>query len=167
MTESMQERLAEAMAELKRTQAAVAQAEESMRSASATVRSRDRSVEVTVGPQGELTQLRFLDGKYRNMGSAQLSAAVLEAVREGRTRMARLVLDAFQPLSERASGLPDVAGSGIEWERIFGPLSAPAADGVPGRTGAGRLRDEIHEDAVDESSPRPPGRAARGHAEGR
>ncbi|MEU3919047.1 YbaB/EbfC family nucleoid-associated protein [Streptomyces sp. NPDC029004] len=166
MTESMQERLASAMAELKRTQVAVAQAEESLRAAATKVRSRDRSVEVTVGPQGELTHIRFLDGKYRNMGSAQLSAAVLDAVQEGRAQMARLVLDAFQPLSERSRGLPEVTGSEIDWERIFGPLQATAAEGTPGRTGGGRLRDEIHEDA-DESGPRSPGRAIRGHAEGR
>ena len=166
MTESMQERLAAAMAELKRTQVAVAQAEESLRAAATKVRSRDRSVEVTVGPQGELTHIRFLDGKYRNMGSAQLSAAVLDAVQEGRAQMARLVLDAFQPLSERSGGLPEVTGSEIDWERVFGPLQATAAEGTPGRTGGGRLRDEIHEDA-DESGPHSPGRAIRGHAEGR
>jgi hypothetical protein len=141
------ERLAKARAELEATRAAVAQTEQRLRQESTTVLSRDRSVEVTVGPQGELTQLKFLDGRYRTMGAAQLAASVLEAVQQGRAQMARQVMEAFQPLAARHIARPDAApGTGIDWERIFGPLAA-AAEPERGRRAVGdRLRDEIEED---------------------
>lgn len=167
MPDSMRERLEQAMADLERTQNAVAHANEELRSASVTVRSKDRSVEATVGPQGELTKLRFLDGKYRTMGAEQLAAAVLEAAGQGRAQMAKKVLDTFQPLSEQAAGdLPQLAGSGIDWERIFGPLEHTASGSASAPRGGSRLRDEIHEDP----DPNPagggdPGRSSRAESE--
>lgn len=158
MPDSMRERLQQAVADLERTQTAVARANEELRSASVTVRSKDRSVEVTVGPQGELTKLRFLDGKHRTMGAEQLAAAVLEAAGQGRSQMARKVLDTFQPLSEQAADdLPQIAGSGIDWERIFGPLESAAADPASAQRSGSPLRDEIHEDPDPEA-------AGNGHA---
>jgi hypothetical protein len=141
------ERLAKARAELEATRAAVAQTEQRLRQESATVLSRDRSVEVTVGPQGELTQLKFLDGKYRTMGAAQLAATVLEAVQQGRAQMARRVMDAFQPLAARHTREPGTdPGMDVDWEKIFGPLAAAAEPGRGRRSAGDRLRDEIEED---------------------
>jgi len=91
--ESIEQRLAQAMAELAATEDAVARAEKQLRRSAMTTLSRDGSVEVTVGPQGELTGLKFLDGKYRSMSAPQLAAAVLDAATEGRQRMARQVKD--------------------------------------------------------------------------
>src|SRR4051794_38583986 len=106
MAESIKDRLAKAVANLKETQKAVTQAQEQLSTASATVRSRDRSVEVTVNSQGHLSEVKFLDGKYRTMGAAQLSAAVTEAAQRAQAEMAQKVLDAFQPLSERQGVRP-------------------------------------------------------------
>ncbi|MFE5536889.1 YbaB/EbfC family nucleoid-associated protein [Streptomyces sp. NPDC056492] len=150
MIRSIEERVAQARAALEETRAAVARAEDSLRGGSAKVRSPDRSVEVVVGPQGELTQITFLDNKYRSMGAAQLSAAVLEAVQSARGRMAQRVMDAFGPLAESIGELPGTGSSGFDWEDVFGRLAATAKTGgaaSAGPTGANsKLRDEIHED---------------------
>lgn len=150
-TEPIEERIAKARAALEETRAAVARAEGSVRAASVKVRSRDRSVEVTVGPQGELTQISFPDNKYRTMGAAQLSAAVLEAVQNARGQMARRVMEAFGPLAEGIGELPGVAAGGrFDWENIFGPLAETAKGagrGASAKAAGARLRDEIHEDA--------------------
>ncbi|MFD7080664.1 YbaB/EbfC family nucleoid-associated protein [Streptomyces sp. NPDC059918] len=150
MTQSMEERVAQARAALEETRAAVARAEDSLRGGSAKVRSRDRSVEVVVGPQGEMTQITFLDNKYRSMGATQLSAAVLEAVQSARGRMAQRVMDAFGPLAESIGDLPGTGGSEFDWADVWGPLAATAKAGGAGSavpTGANsKLRDEIHED---------------------
>ncbi|MFI1829722.1 YbaB/EbfC family nucleoid-associated protein [Streptomyces sp. NPDC020412] len=152
MNEPIQERLAKAVARLEQTRQAVAAAEQQLRSSSVTVRSRDRSVEVTVNSQGHLTDLRFLDGKYRTMGSAQLAAAVIEAARQGQAEMARTVLDAFQPLSETVGDRPHIEGSGVDWGNVFGPLLETVERGGAGRGASDRLRDEITEDG-DEGGP--------------
>ncbi|MGW2212998.1 YbaB/EbfC family nucleoid-associated protein [Streptomyces sp. NPDC001781] len=140
----MEQKLAEAMAELTAVQEAVARAESELGEASATIRSRDRAVEVTVGPQGELTGLKFPDNKYRGMTGPQLAASVLEAVQEGRAQMARRVMDVFEPLTRASGGPTGLRGVDIDWDRAFGSaLDSP--DG--GRRGsAARLHDEIHED---------------------
>ncbi|MER5200535.1 YbaB/EbfC family nucleoid-associated protein [Streptomyces sp. NPDC002755] len=143
--ESVEERLAKALQALESTRAAVADAEQRLREASVTVMSKDRSVEVTVGAQGDLRALRFHDGKYRSMAPAQLSAVLLETIGRARTRMSRQVVDTYRPISENVPRLPGMPGAEIDWERLFG--SADDEDGAAARRRqAGRLRDEIVED---------------------
>lgn len=150
MNEPIQERLAKAVAQLEQTRQAVAVAEQRLRASSVTVRSRDRSVEVTVNSQGHLADLRFLDGKYRTMGPTQLAAAVIEAARQGQAEMARTVLDVFQPLSETVGDRPHVEGSGVDWGNVFGPLLETVERGGAARGAASdRLRDEITEDGEE------------------
>ncbi|MFF3584599.1 YbaB/EbfC family nucleoid-associated protein [Streptomyces mirabilis] len=146
---SIQQRLAEAMTELENVQAGVAKAEEELRQAAVTVRSRDRAVEVTVGPQGELTGLKFLDGKYRTMAAAELAASVLESAEQARTQMSRRVKETFEPFTRPSTTVPELTGVDVDWARIFGPTVLEDPRGTAGRTNDHRLRDEIDEDAED------------------
>ncbi|MFD8381501.1 YbaB/EbfC family nucleoid-associated protein [Streptomyces sp. NPDC059679] len=145
--ESIKDQLARAMADMERTQQAVAQAKAQLRTASVTVRSRDRAVEATVGAQGQLADVKFLDGRYRTMGAAQLTASVLEAVTQAQAQMAQTVMDTFRPLSDSVTGAPRLDGVGIEWDEIFAPLADTASKGRAAHArSSDRLRDEIHED---------------------
>lgn len=147
MKESIKDRLAKAVANLEETQKAVALAREQLSVASATMRSSDRSVEVTVNAQGHLSEVKFLDGKYRTMGAAQLSASLIEAARQAQAEMAQTVLKTFQPLSETPGLRPQIEGSGVDWDEIFGPLIQTVERGAAARGGASdKLRDEITED---------------------
>src|SRR5262245_40219724 len=96
--ESMESQVAEARARLESTRAAVARAREDLSAASTTARSKDRSVEVTVGPQGELKRVKFLEDKYKTMEATQLAAAIVEASDKGRAAMARRVIDTFSSI---------------------------------------------------------------------
>jgi DNA-binding protein YbaB len=146
-SESIKERLAKARADLEKTEKAVARAQEELSTASATVRSRDRTVEVTVNAQGQLSDVKFLDGKYRNMGAAQLSASLIEAARQAQAQMAQTVLNSFQPLSDVVGDMPRIEGMDVNWGKIFGPLTATVERASAQRRGAGDgLRDEIDED---------------------
>ncbi|WP_299531699.1 YbaB/EbfC family nucleoid-associated protein [uncultured Streptomyces sp.] len=155
--EPIERRIARARAELEAVQAAVARAESELRSASVTTRSRDRAVEATVGPQGQLTHLRFLDNKYRNMTATQLASSVLEAAEEGRSAMAHRVVETFEPLTRPSGDTPEFGGIDIDWERLFGDALDAGGDGR-GRRSRDRLRDEIQEDDADYS----PGGRPRG-----
>ncbi len=101
LNEEMAARVAEARERLASTKAAVARAKAELSEASTTVRSKDRSVEVTVGSQGELKRVKFLDDRYRTMEAAQLSAAIVEAAGKGRAVMARRVKDTFAEIRGR------------------------------------------------------------------
>lgn len=143
--EPVEKRLAKALEVLESTRAAVAAADERLRAASVTVLSKDRSVEVTVGPQGEVTALRFNDGKYRAMAPAQLSAVIMQTLGEARSRMARQVLDTYRPISESAPQLTSVPGVEIDWDGLFGSMVAEG-ESPAGKASGHRLRDEIVED---------------------
>ncbi|MFI5998689.1 YbaB/EbfC family nucleoid-associated protein [Streptomyces sp. NPDC051362] len=142
---TMEQRIAQAMAELETVQEAAAKAEAELRQASITALSRDRSVEITVGSQGELTGLVFREGKYRTMAAAELAASVLEAAGRARTQMSRRVMKTLQPLTESSGTIPELSGVDIDWERIFGPGVRGGSNGG-GRMRNSKLQDEISED---------------------
>ncbi|MFF4579871.1 YbaB/EbfC family nucleoid-associated protein [Streptomyces sp. NPDC001389] len=147
---SIEERLAQARAELEATQKAVARAEAELREASFTVRSRDRAVEATVGHQGELTALRFLEGKYRTMSAGELAASVLEAAERARTQMSRQVMETFQPFTQPSTAVPELTGMDLDWTAIFGPSVLEEPHPAVGHPTRSRLHDEIGEDMEDE-----------------
>ncbi|MEV6160702.1 YbaB/EbfC family nucleoid-associated protein [Streptomyces sp. NPDC052052] len=144
---SVEARLAAAMAELEATEKGVARAEAELRGATRTVRSDDRSVEVTVGAQGELTGLRFLDQKYRTMAPDELAGSVLEAFERARTEIARQVMETLEPFTKPSTTVPELTGVDIDWAKIFGPEVLQDPDNrAPQGSGSHRLRDEIDED---------------------
>ncbi|WP_405576350.1 YbaB/EbfC family nucleoid-associated protein [Streptomyces sp. NBC_01092] len=143
MSESIEMRLAQAKSELERAEAALAKAQDELRGATVVSRSRDRAVEVTVGPQGELKGLRFLEEKYRTMQGTQLAASVLEAAGEARALMSRRVMETFQPLLSASPTLSELPGTQIDWADIFGEVDLTDALKP---SGSDQLRDEINEE---------------------
>ncbi|HET6857366.1 MAG TPA: YbaB/EbfC family nucleoid-associated protein [Streptomyces sp.] len=148
----MDDRVAQARAHLKATEAAAAEAQAELNAASVSARSADRSVQVVVGAKGELTSLEFLDGKYRSMAASQLSAAVLEAANKARAEMARRVVATLDPLTRMSARGSVPEQMGVDWGSIFGSLiSETSVD--KGSTAMSRLRDEIHEDEEEPAAP--------------
>ncbi|MFE4654280.1 YbaB/EbfC family nucleoid-associated protein [Streptomyces sp. NPDC056707] len=124
--------------------------QERLASSSFTTTSKDRSVEVTVGAQGELTGLRFLERKYRTMAAPQLAASVLEATTRARAQAAERVIEMVRPLTEISSAFSDVPNAGTDWGSIFGELLQETRGAVPRPAAADkRLRDEIVDDPHD------------------
>ncbi|WP_228034054.1 YbaB/EbfC family nucleoid-associated protein [Streptomyces spongiae] len=161
MSESMEDRVAKAMAHLKETEEAVARAQSQLNAASVTAHSADRSVRVAVGGKGELTSLEFLDGKYRSMAASQLSASVLEAVNAARAEMARRVVDTLDPLTRMTSRGMAPRRMGVDWGSVFDSLlSETAVERRP--TATSRFRDEIHEDEEPPAAPTGRGGKASG-----
>lgn len=147
-TEQLERRLARARAELAATERDAARAEADMGDFSAATISKDGSVEVTVGPRGELSDLRFLGGKFREMSSAELGAAIIEAVEAGRARARREAARHLRPLDTPGPQVPELAGLDIDWARFTGP-SAPARSSSARPAARTRLHDEIADDEED------------------
>ncbi|MGW0812778.1 YbaB/EbfC family nucleoid-associated protein [Streptomyces viridiviolaceus] len=147
-TESLGARLAETLSALESVTADMARAKAELSEATRAARSRDRTVEATVGPQGQLLDLRFLDNKYRTMSSTELAASVLEAVSRARDSMARQVMSTMAPFTQPLPGLPVAEGMDIDWAELFGPGVLEDRETTP-RKGDARLRDEIDEDGEE------------------
>ncbi|MYR58925.1 YbaB/EbfC family DNA-binding protein [Streptomyces sp. SID625] len=151
MTEPLDKRIERAMAELKATQEAVARTEQELRDASYGALSSDRAVRVTVGPQGELSELEFLDGKYRRMSPQELAASVLEAAQQARVEMGRNVMRAMAPFAEGNADVPELSGLEVDWAKLFGPevLEDPDRPGGTKRGTGAPWRDALGEDGED------------------
>ncbi|MEU1090182.1 YbaB/EbfC family nucleoid-associated protein [Streptomyces sp. NPDC005576] len=144
---SMEDRVAQAWADLEKAQAVTSDVQEKLAKSSATATSRDRAVEVTVGAQGQLSGVRFLENRFQSMAGPQLEASILEASEKARADMASRVMDAFLPLTELSSGYSDIPGAATDWEAIFGQvLGDVTGKNRPTTADDQRLRDEIDED---------------------
>lgn len=150
MTEPLEKRLEKAMAELQSAQEAIARTERELRTASFSSLSSDRAVRATAGPQGELTGIEFLENKYRDMSPQELAASVLEASSAARLKMNRHVMKAMAPFAEPSSGVPELKGFELDWERIFGP-EVLREDEAPARGGRATpaWRDALGEEGGD------------------
>lgn len=139
------------MAELQAAQEAVARTERELRQASFAVLSSDRAVRATVGPQGELAGIEFLENKHRDMSSQELAASVLEAANAARLKMNRHVMKAMAPFTEASSSVPELKGFELDWERIFGPevLEESDEDTARGGKAVPAWRDALGEDGED------------------
>ncbi|MFD4555910.1 YbaB/EbfC family nucleoid-associated protein [Streptomyces sp. NPDC058469] len=163
---SIEDKLALAMAELETVQANAGRIQEELDSASVTVLSKDRSVEVTVGSQCQLVSLKFQGDRHRALDGEQLSAIIMETVTTARTRMAERVTDALRPLTEHKGAFadfgppPEYAANGAalpaptNWDALFDRLANPSAPVLvdTGTGASGKLRDEIVD---EETEPEP------------
>jgi len=146
--EQLERRLSRARTELAAAERDAARAEADMGDFSSATVSKDGSVEVTVGPRGELSDLRFLGAKFREMSSGELSAAIIEAVEEGRAQARREAARHFRPLDTPGPQVPELAGLDIDWARFVGP-TAPARSSSNRPAARTRLHDEIADDEED------------------
>ncbi|WP_307711269.1 YbaB/EbfC family nucleoid-associated protein [Streptomyces sp. V4I23] len=117
-----------------------------LRQASATARSVDRSVQVTVGSKGDLVSVDFLDGKYKTMAASQLSAAVIQAASQARADMARHMVEKMDPVARTIAGGAAQEGRELDWEKLLGPLKQEMAADDHAPTPMSRLRDEIDDE---------------------
>ncbi|MCL7429416.1 YbaB/EbfC family nucleoid-associated protein [Streptomyces sp. YS415] len=142
MSESLEKRIAEAEARLEATSKAAARIQSDLAETTETVTSRDRSVKVTVGSQGNLTGLVFLDGKHRTMSATELAGTVLETAAQARENVMRRVLKTLAPLS---TGGDETFRLG-DFELTLDKLLGPDAPHRPAERRTKPLHDELHED---------------------
>jgi hypothetical protein len=167
MSNPMEEHLAEALAEFEETRTKLSEAGAAAARISATVMAKDRSVEATVGPQGELTQLRFPTSLYRTMPPAQLASVLMTTIGAARAQAAEQLAAIYRPFGP-IPGLSPTGEGGfqeLDWDELFAPLReeglpVPPAK-APVRPSGGALFDEIVEE--DDASPADDGAPGAGH----
>ncbi|MGW7414143.1 YbaB/EbfC family nucleoid-associated protein [Streptomyces sp. NPDC054863] len=155
MSNPMEEQLAAALAEFEETRAKLRDAGAAAARISATVTAKDRSVEATVGAQGELTQLRFPTARYRTMPPAQLADVLLATISAARAQAAEQLADVYRPFGPIPGMSADAEGGfqELDWDALFAPmreegLPTPPVKAPPAKS-SGALLDELVEDEED------------------
>jgi DNA-binding protein YbaB len=110
MSSSLQEQQQQAIAEFTKTREALIAARQEIRSISATARSRDGAVEVTVGPDGSPSGLRFPNNKFKEMTGQALAASVLEAMSASRNQVTSRAMSVIQAAT---GGAPATLDGGV------------------------------------------------------
>lgn len=160
MSDPLEERLAEALAEFEETRARLREAGAAAARISATVMSKDRTVEATVGAQGQLTNLRFPSTRYRTMPPAQLASVLMTTIAAARTQAAEQLADVYRPFGPLPGMSPTDEGGfqELDWDELFAPMreagmpTPPVKAPVAGPSGA--LLDELVEDEPAGGGPR-------------
>ncbi|MFF9347595.1 YbaB/EbfC family nucleoid-associated protein [Streptomyces sp. NPDC014734] len=148
MSNPMEERLAEALAEFEETRAKLGEAAAEAARISATVMARDRSVEATVGAQGELTKLRFPTARYRTMAPAQLADVLMTTIGAARAQAATQLAELYRPFGPIPGMDQDAAGgfAELDWNELFAPMreeGLPVPPVQPPTRSSGALLDEL------------------------
>ncbi len=86
MSPSLEEQQQQVLDEFRKKHQALVEARQQVRSISVTARSRDGAVEITTGPDGTPSGLRFPDNKFKEMTGQALAASVLEALTASRSQ---------------------------------------------------------------------------------
>ncbi|MFJ8229836.1 YbaB/EbfC family nucleoid-associated protein [Streptomyces sp. NPDC094448] len=155
MSNPLEEQLAEALAEFEETRTQLEKASAEAARISVTVTSKDRSVEATVGGQGELKNLRFPTSRYRNMAPAELAGTLMATITQARTEAASQLLDLYRPFGP-VPGLSAGADGGfapMSWDELLAPLREEGIEvsATPaGARSAGALFDELIDDETED-----------------
>ncbi len=131
--------------ELEEIRAKAATAQETLRSATASVQSPDGAVSVTVGPSGVLQDLRFGPRAYERPPQA-LSGLVLQLIGKAQQKVSAQVASAFEGM---------VGESSAARELLDEFLPAPEADAGPPPDKSDVF---MPEQEADDRPPRPPHR---------
>jgi DNA-binding protein YbaB len=113
-----QQRFEQAMADLERTRAKLAEIRDQLNDAQVSKESKDHLVTVTVNRTGQLTGIRFRGTRYRSLPTAELEALLVDTIGAAREEMLSRVGEAFQPLFPQSSSLGDLLSGRIgpdEW----------------------------------------------------
>lgn len=122
MGTSLRDQLDEALGELQAHQRKMVEIRDEMRKATATVRSKDRTLSVTVGSRGEVREIAFHGDGYRRMAPAELSATLIETLNQAGAELAGRVRGAFGPHQHVGRRIRESMTGGTELDEFLAPL---------------------------------------------
>ncbi|CAM5491382.1 YbaB/EbfC family nucleoid-associated protein [Streptomyces fumanus] len=121
MNQSFERQMRDALADFTKQHEALRKVSTDVAALTATARSHDRAVEVTVTAQGEVTALRFLGDKHRTMTAQKLAADVLEAISQARTRVGEQVSALMESVAGLGSGVRSDGFGGLDLDKLLEP----------------------------------------------
>ncbi|MFQ6144474.1 YbaB/EbfC family nucleoid-associated protein [Streptomyces seoulensis] len=128
MEDQYEPEIQEVLAEFTRHHTELLRIQQETATLSATARSKDRVVEVTIGAQGELTALRFPGNKHQSLTGQKLAASVLEAVDRARQDVMSRATGLFDAFAASGAGFVGADLENIDLNRLL------EANGLAGLT---------------------------------
>jgi DNA-binding protein YbaB len=126
--------------ELMRVQAKLQEVQDKLQDTVTKVRSKDRMVTVTIGPNGQVQAIDFHTQKFRQMAPAELGSVLAQTLRQAQVQARQRVLRACQPLVPPGS----------------------TGDGTGGPRSAEQFFEEVRRVIAERTSPRGPDRNHQG-----
>jgi len=137
-TPALSGRLDEVLAQYQQARADLQAVQERVRSVTATVKSSKGLVTVTVGPQGDITELTFNTRGYRSMVPAELSTVLIETIAKARAEVAEQMRAAVTPFLPFDLSFDDMRAGKVDWTAMLPERPFDAGTGLAGL--ATRLR---------------------------
>lgn len=106
--------------EYERQRARMSEVERKLGEVSATVVSKRREVSVTVGSQGEITELKFPTSAYRRLSPTELSGLLMRTIGEARTKFVEQTVELMAPHLPAQLRIEDLLSGSVDGEAVFG-----------------------------------------------
>lgn len=90
-----------------------------LRSLASTVTSPDGFLTITVGPQGELTELKFNNEKYRTMKPKELAKAIQDALEKAREGLAAKIREVMPDSPFGDVSFDDLRKPDFDWSSLM------------------------------------------------
>lgn len=98
-----------------------------------TAESRDRMVSVTVGPRGQVRDIKLDPRVYRKLSPSELSSAILEQIGAATQQVAVRTKELMSPFVPEGLAVEDVLGEGASIESFLPqPVRLPDEEGPRG-----------------------------------
>ncbi|MGP3925588.1 YbaB/EbfC family nucleoid-associated protein [Streptomyces sp. 8N616] len=133
----MGEAFEEIFAEYRRSREQFQEMQAKLRKVKASATSPNGMVTVTVGQQGEITDLAFNNRRYRDMHPKELGAAVLNTVGEARKAVTAQLQEILEPNAPAGMSLNDVFSGEVGLDAML-PADLLSLDGSSRSSPAGK-----------------------------
>jgi DNA-binding protein YbaB len=132
MTTPMENDVQQALDEFERQRERIQRIRAEMAETSTTVRSKDRSIGVTVDSRGAVTAIEFGGTKFRRMAPTELGAALVETIQSARAAAMEQVAGAFQPVFPASTGVAGLLSGTFDLDQMFAEALRVAREPMPG-----------------------------------
>lgn len=128
--------------EYRRTRAQFVEVGRKLRTLTSTVTSPDGLLTMTVGPQGDLTELKFNNEKYRDMRPKDLASLIQDTLRKAREGLASQIGEVMPASPFANASFDDLLKPDFDWSSLM-PENVPATTPFSSRS---HSRPETAED---------------------
>ncbi|MFJ6016292.1 YbaB/EbfC family nucleoid-associated protein [Streptomyces sp. NPDC092952] len=119
---TLQEQFGEMQQQVREHAERLAAVQRELAARTSTVRSKDRSVSVTVGARGDVREIKFHTEDYRQMDPVRLGKTLVDLIGKAQTESGEAAREAFEPLRGKGDEMRRSMLAGTPVEEFLAPL---------------------------------------------
>jgi hypothetical protein len=135
MTAPLQNRVQQALDELRVQRERLARAQTQLAGSATKVTSKDHLLTVTLDERGDLASLVFHGTRYRRVAPTELAAVVVETLRTARAQALERMTELFAPFFPAGMPLQDLMRGDVDLDAMFADAVRTADEPLPGEAG--------------------------------